>query len=100
MDLHKNQKTLADKLGKNLVEIQTIEECAEVTKVLCKLQRIAYGGFVVPKDYRDDLVEEIADVYAMLEMLCHVHNISSSDLEKIREEKIVRAFNRRGMELE
>ena len=46
--------------GEESQELMAIEECAELTKALCKISR---GGSA------DDVIEEIADVQIMLEQM-------------------------------
>ena len=59
---------------------QTIEEMAELTKVLIKERR--------GRDVKDDIEEEIADVIIMIECLIRERNITLSRLNKVINKKL------------
>ena len=63
---------------------KAIEEMAELTKELCK--DIARNGNV------EEITKEIADVEVMLEQLKVVYDIDQSEIDKIKEEKILKAI--------
>lgn len=61
---------------------QTIEEMAELTKVLIKERR--------GRDVKDDIEEEIADVIIMIECLIRERNITLSRLNKVINKKLTK----------
>lgn len=63
-----------------------IEEMAELTKEICKNKR----GFA----NRDNIIEEMADVYIMLEQLEIIFDIDISEIIKMKEFKLNRLAER------
>ncbi len=63
-----------------------IEEMSELMKEICKKKR--------GKDNRVEIIEEIADVYIMLEQLKIICNITQKELDDITEIKIKRLNER------
>ena len=63
-----------------------IEELSELQKELCKDLR----GF----DRREEIKEEMADVYICLQLLKEIYNFSDEDLEKMYERKMRRNIER------
>ena len=57
--------------------VVAIEEMAELTKVLCKIQR-----FGIDDVKRADMIAEIGDVQCMINLLCDHYNISYSDVNQ------------------
>ena len=76
---------IADKLGKENILCQLSEECSELIKAISKCKR--YG--CVDK-YRDNLIEEIADVLIIINELQLIYDISNDDIENIKKYKIDR----------
>ena len=62
-----------------------MEECSELIKAISKCKR--YG--CVDK-YRDNLIEEIADVLIIINELQLIYDISDNDIENIKKYKIDR----------
>ena len=62
-----------------------MEECSELIKEISKCKR--YG--CVDK-YRDNLIEEIADVLIIINELQLIYDISNDDIENIKKYKIDR----------
>ena len=62
-----------------------MEECSELIKAISKCKR--YG--CVDK-YRDNLIEEIADVLIIINELQLIYDISNNDIENIKKYKIDR----------
>ena len=62
-----------------------MEECSELIKAISKCKR--YG--CVDK-YRDNLIEEIADVLIIINELQLIYDISNDDIENIKKYKIDR----------
>lgn len=63
-----------------------IEELSELQKELCKDLR----GY----DRREEIKEEMADVYICLQLLKEIYNFSDEDLEKMYERKMRRNIER------
>lgn len=63
---------------------KAIEEMAELTKELCK--ELARNGNI------EEITKEIADVETMIEQLKVIYDIKQSDLDKIKEDKILKAI--------
>ena len=63
----------------------TMEECSELIQAISKCKR--YG--CVDK-YRDNLIEEIADVLIIINELQLIYDISNNDIENIKKYKMDR----------
>jgi len=63
-----------------------VEELSELQKEICKDLR----GF----DRREEIKEEMADVYICLQLLKEIYNFSDEDLEKMYERKMKRNIQR------
>jgi NTP pyrophosphatase (non-canonical NTP hydrolase) len=63
-----------------------IEELSELQKELCKDLR----GY----DRREEIKEEMSDVYIYLQLLKEIYNFSDEDLEKMYERKMKRNIQR------
>lgn len=63
-----------------------IEELSELQKELCKDLR----GY----DRREEIKEEMADVYICLQLLKEIYNFSDEELEKMYERKMRRNIER------
>lgn len=63
-----------------------IEELSELQKELCKDLR----GY----DRREEIKEEMADVYIYLQLLKEIYNFSDEELEKMYERKMRRNIER------
>lgn len=75
---------------------QTIEECAELTKELCKYQRIDNNDKTCNANIvatLENIAEEIADVEICLLQLKHLFNIKLK-VENIKEQKLLRTEQR------
>lgn len=77
--------------GKDYQTGVAMEECAELTQAVSKCRR--YGG--VGK-YRENLIEEIADVRICIEQLMIMYGISADDVAEIEGLKILRIMQRLG----
>lgn len=81
MDKHTLEKLILVN-GKQLQTFVAIEEMSELMKELVKFQR--------GEQNRAAIIEELADVYIMLEQIEIMFDISTSDILKFREKKIER----------
>ena len=70
-------------LNKTLIVM--MEECGELTRACSKVVRHGTDG--KPK-YRDNLLEEIADVQAMLHLLITHMNFNSDYIEKLVDKRL------------
>jgi hypothetical protein len=79
--------------GEDLQIAVTIEEMAELTKELCKAQRVTFvargglGDGLI--DNHDEIAEEIADVQIALEELEQLYG-AKKKVQKIRQQKLAR----------
>ena len=98
-ELERRQATIANHLGKDVVEEITKEECSELIKALTKKWRAENTTFA-SKSYEElleDLKEEIADVQSCINNLKIIYNISDDEIYAIRDFGIKRTFARYGI---
>ena len=77
-----------------------IEELSELMQVICKLKRWLNHDKTLrkePKQIFEDLKEELADVYLLLEQLKIINDISEYEIERRISEKIRRTFEKVGV---
>lgn len=88
--MDKRQRLLADHFTLDHAEVKAMEEMAELTQVLCKIQIMAHGGFAKApeEDFRARLVEEMAHVKMRLEMLQYLHDISDGEILEEQDKKL------------
>lgn len=72
--------------GEDLQKQVAIEEMAELTKEICK----DFRG----KDNREQIIEEIVDVYIVLEQLLIMYDINATEFSEMRFNKITRLRER------
>lgn len=72
--------------GEDLQKQVAIEEMAELTKEICK----DFRG----KDNREQIIEEIVDVYIVLEQLLIMYDINATEFSETRVSKIMRLKER------
>ena len=63
---------------KETLEINTIEELAELIQAISKVKR--YG---LTKELKENLEEEVADVILMTSLIMNKYNLSSENIDKI-----------------
>ena len=67
--------------------IDSVEELGELSQACMKMLRASkFGGSVTPvteEKAREDIVEELVDVYASLRLLCIKFNITPEEIEEI-----------------
>jgi len=80
-------KGFIDKYGIQSQHMMCIEEMSELSKAICKLDRVL--GTDKEKDALNNLKEEIADVINMVEQLEYYYG--ENEIEDIRQFKIKRA---------
>ena len=84
-------KMIADKYGRAKQSVKAMEEMAELTKAICKLQEHAAIHPENDKRYMD-VLEEIADVEIMIEQLKYLYG--EKEVEEIIEYKLDRQIER------
>lgn len=65
---------------------QTIEEMSELTKAICKYKRQLNGEYSDRPDIKENLIEELADVYMCIEFLTIL--LGKDDYDKMLDEKL------------
>ena len=100
-------KDLAEKISQ-LIKINTlqniftisIEELSELTQVICKLKRLTNQDKTLRKEQQqifEELKEELADVYLLLEQIKILGKINDYEIERRISEKIRRTFEKVGV---
>ena len=79
-------KLLLENQSVDVNKMIAVEELSELQKEICKDLR----GF----DRREEIKEEMADVYICLQLLKEIYNFSDEDLEKMYERKMRRNIER------
>lgn len=90
------QHALARHLGRDLCDLQMIEELAELQKALTKYYRATHGGFTNSDmdALRENIVEEVADVIGCLQNVRVHYGITDIEIQRERSAKLKRAFER------
>ena len=91
----KYYKAFIDKWGYDTQAMMCIEEMSELTKALCKYDR--FGKENSPKEVKENVLEEVADVCNMMDQLIYV--FGKDEIEKIRDEKLKRCVERNEIEI-
>lgn len=89
----KVMKKIIEKNGKLKQSVIAMEECSELIKAISKMIRYSYDEDL-DSVYRDDLIEEMADVYIILDELKMMYNILEFDIEEMIKQKIDREEGR------
>ena len=90
----------AERFGEEAISNQLIEEMAELTKALCKLNRFKGVGMPPATEHTeatliDDIIEELADVKVTLEQMIHLMN-AEDGISEIIAFKVKRTYERMG----
>ena len=86
---------IAEFYGYDAQSRQCIEEMAELTVALNKMWREGMKtDYFYSELKKNDIAEEIADVYIMLEQMKYLLNIYEDDIETIINRKILRQLER------
>lgn len=75
--------------GVNEETVIAMEECAELIQAISKVRRYGFGG-----QYKDNLIEEIADVDIVITELLMMFDILPCEVESIMDSKIQRIKKR------
>ena len=89
----KIMKKALEKNGKLKQSVIAMEECSELIKAISKMIRYSYDEDL-DSVYRDNLIEEMADVYIILDELKIMYDILEFDIEQIIKQKIDREEGR------
>lgn len=89
----KIMKKALEKNGKLKQSVIAMEECSELIKAISKMIRYSYDEDL-NSVYRDDLIEEMADVYIILDELKMMYDILEFDIEQMINQKIDREEGR------
>ena len=71
-----------------------MEECAELIQAISKVRRYGFVG-----KYKDNLLEEIADVAIMMEQIIYLAGIDRKDIDEVIDYKLNRQLERIGKEV-
>ena len=90
----------AERFGEEAISNQLIEEMAELTKALCKMNRFKGVGMPPAKEHTeatltDDIIEELADVTVTLEQMIHLMS-AEPYIAEIIDFKVKRTYERMG----
>ena len=80
---------IIDRLGERNQIVKCVEELSELQQVLCKLLSADDGGVTL-----DKVIEEMADVEIMLNQIKIILDIPESDIETMKNYKIMRTAKR------
>lgn len=72
--------------GKDMQLTVAVEEFSELIKEICKSKR--------GRDNRNNIIEELADCYIMLEQVGIIFGIDSNDINQVIDEKLTRLESR------
>lgn len=97
--LEKIEQVTKVNTAQNILTI-SIEELAELTQVICKLKRWTNHDRTLRKESKEifeNLKEELADVYLLLEQIKIIATINDYEIERRISEKIKRTFEKVGV---
>ena len=75
--------------GVVLETVIAMEDCAELIQAITKVKRYGFVG-----EYRDNLIEEIADVSIVIREIMMIFRISDGDVNEVIDSKIQRIKKR------
>ena len=75
--------------GVVLETVIAMEECAELIQAISKVKRYGFVG-----EYKDNLIEEIADVSIVIREIMMIFRISDGDINEVIDSKIQRIKKR------
>ena len=75
--------------GVVLETVIAMEECAELIQAISKVKRYGFVG-----EYRDNLIEEIADVSIVIREIMMIFGLSVGDINEVIDSKIQRINSR------
>ena len=90
--MEKYAAVLEENIKEHGVAFETViamEECAELIQAISKVKRYGFVG-----EYRDNLIEEIADVNIVVLELMMIFDISNDDIAEFIDSKIQRIKKR------
>ena len=90
--MEKYAAVLEENIRENGVALETVvamEECAELIQAISKVKRYGFVG-----EYRDNLIEEIADVDIVITELLMAFNVTEEEFFSVLDRKIQRVKSR------
>lgn len=90
--MEKYAAVLEENIKENGVALETVvamEECAELIQAISKVKRYGFVG-----EYKDNLIEEIADVDIVIREIMMIFGISVGDINEVIDSKIQRIKKR------
>ena len=90
--MEKYAAVLEENIKEHGVVLETViamEECAELIQAISKVKRYGFVG-----EYRDNLIEEIADVSIVIREIMMIFGISVGDINEVIDSKIQRIKKR------
>ena len=90
--MEKYAAILEENINEHVVVLETViamEECAELIQAISKVKRYGFVGV-----YRDNLIEEIADVSIVIREIMMIFGISVGDINEVIDSKIQRIKSR------
>lgn len=93
MHHRKVMKKSIEKNGKVKQSVIAMEECSELIKAISKMIRYSSDEDSVCM-YKEDLIEEMADVYIILDELKMMYDVLEFDIEQMIKQKIDREEGR------
>ena len=90
--MEKYAAILEENIKEHGVALETViamEECAELIQAISKVKRYGFIG-----EYRDNLIEEIADVSIVIREIMMIFGISDGDINEVIDRKIQRIKSR------
>ncbi len=85
---------MCERYGANSQIDVCIEEMSELTKALIKARRSKLYSREANFNGLEDIKEELADVYLMLEYIAYIFDIKEPDLARLVEQKALRTIGR------
>lgn len=89
----KIMKEAIEKNGKDNQSVIAMEECSELIKAISKMIRYSSDEDSICV-FKDNLIEEMADVYIILDELKMMYNVLEFDIEQMIKQKIDREEGR------
>ena len=90
--MEKYAAVLEENIRENGVALETVvamEECAELIQAISKVKRYGFVG-----EYKDSLIEEIADVDIVITELLMAFNVTEEEFFSVLDRKIQRVKSR------
>lgn len=89
-------KDIVDQNGKDIQMVMVTEELAELIQAVCKYKRQIHNKATELRirEAHDHIIEEMADVYVVLDQLKYICDIDDYEIQAIYDQKIIRTLSR------